>query len=316
MLDKCLRMWVACAVLGALPFSTVSLAECPFERVAELPLLAGRRPIVEVSIDGHPIQMVVDTGAQMTSVVPDVVADLALRADPERRTISRTVGGNIVSSNAIVDKLNISGLDFTELSVPVVPLSGAKDDPPAGGVIGADILHDFDVELDIPQRTLVLYRKQHCIPTQAPWQGPSQIVSGRVMNNRFIFPVLLSDRSLSAEFDTGSLGETVSRTSAVNIGITAAQLDSDPQLRGTSAGQQGYAIHQHKFDTFKVGTETFRGFPLDVVDFNQPDIDMLIGVDYMHWRRFYLSYSSGMLFIQREPDEKIRQELRLESQSR
>jgi len=50
--------------------------------------------------------------------------------------------------------------------------------PPAG-LIGTNMLSEFEFELDIPRRTLALYRAADCTPTRPPWEGPYQTVSGR-----------------------------------------------------------------------------------------------------------------------------------------
>lgn len=296
---------------AALPFiAGPALADCQMTRAATLPLLSGDRPLIEASINGKAVQMVVDTGAQGSSVTPETVTELGLPQDPNRRTTVTTIGGKDVIRNVILEKMRIATIDYSSRSVAVVALDGNGMRAPPAGLIGANMLSEFEFELDIPRRMLALYRVADCTPTRPPWEGPYQTISGRMSSRHdFLFPVELNGQSVTALFDTGSRGETLSRAAAKSLGITDAQLDKDPTNTGTSAGLHGYATRRHRFDTFKIGTETFHDAPLDVVDFHQSGVDMLVGVDYMHWRRFFLSYSAGLLFIQKEPDPAIRQSL-------
>lgn len=309
MSGKFQRVWREGLALLLLVASTAALADCPFEPVAVLPLLPGKRPVIEATINGQPVHLVVDTGAQISSVVPETAADLGLPPDPARRTVNTSIGGQRISRNVVIGRLALGAVGVGDLSVSVEALDGK--DRTLAGIVGADVLGNFDLGLDMPDRALTLYRKQECVPATPPWTGPYQMVAGRVDAHRFLFPVTLNGHTVSGVFDTGSLGETVSLASAKSIGIGDGELGDDPVVQGTSAGEAAYTIHRHRFDTFGIGREVFRGVPLDVADFHQPDTDILIGVDYMHWRRFFLSNSSGVLFIQREPADRIRAELKL-----
>ena len=276
-------------------------ADCPLVRVTTVTLLPGQRPVVNAFIEGNLVEMVVDTGAQKTSVTPQTVARLGLLRDPWQRTMVHTVGGKAESANAIVSGLKVSSLDFGSLSSTVVPIPRMANGSVPDGVIGADALSHYDLELDIPHRTLTFYRTAGCTPISPPWQGHYQTVPAQIEDRRFIIPVTLNGQSLPAEFDTGSRGETVSFAAAHRLGITDSELDQDPSNTFMSAGMHRYTVYQHRFQTFGVGQETFHNLPLAVAaDFNQPGIDMLIGADYMHARRFFISYASHTLFIQRE----------------
>jgi len=304
-----LRLILICLAAALSVAAGPALADCQTVRVAAIPLLPDDRPVIEVAINGKSVRMLLDTGAQGSSVTPETVIALGLPRDRDRRTVIMTIGGQEVSQNAILDKLSVATIDRSNLSIAVMALDGSLKES-AAGIIGADLLNAFDLVLDIPQHTLTLYRPAGCTPTRPPWDGQYETISATVSSRgQFLFPVELNGHSVTALFDTGSRGETVSRATANSIGITDTQLDNDPSSTGTSGGLRKYATRRHRFDTFKVGADTFHGIPLDVVDFHQAGVDMMIGIDYMHWRRFFLSYSTGLLFIQKEPEEAIRRAL-------
>lgn len=277
-------------------------ADCPVVRVATVPLLSGGRPLVEASINGHPVAMVIDTGAQESSVTPQTAARLKLPRDPAQPTVViHTIAGEERSANVQLAALSLARLSFKNLNATVVAIPALANGLAPAGVIGADALSQYDLDLDIPRRSLTFYQTAGCTPISPPWQGAYQIVPARVQDRRFLIPVKLNGHPVAAEFDTGSRGETVSRAAANRIGITDAELDGDPASTTVSAGMRRYTAHRHRFQTFEVGRETFRNLAFQVASFGQLGIDMLIGADYMHGRRFFISYASATLFIQKEP---------------
>lgn len=282
--------------------ATPAFADCRMERVETLPLLAGNRPMIEMAINGTPLPMVVDTGAQGSSVTPQTVAALKLPRDRKRRTRSTTVGGVDVTENALVETLGVPSFGFIDRSLAVLSLDAVPGEAAPAGLIGADLLGDFEIELDLPARRLIFYRAAGCDSVRPAWTGKYQTVAARPSKDHdFLLPIDLDGHGLTALFDTGATSGTVSRAAARSVGVSDAELDNDRPVTGTSAGSHGYAIRRHRFDSVRIGTETFRNVSLDVADFTRTGVDLLIGVDYMRQRRFFLSYATGTLFIQDVP---------------
>src|ERR1700742_4191363 len=70
---------------------TPALAQCDVPPVAQLPLMGEGRPIVPVIIQDREAAMMVDTGAEATSVTPEAAKLLNLPRDPLKYTLIRTV---------------------------------------------------------------------------------------------------------------------------------------------------------------------------------------------------------------------------------
>jgi predicted aspartyl protease len=279
--------------------ATPAFADCQMQQVTSLPLVAGKHPTIEAAINGTPLPMAVDTGAQGSAVTPETVAALKLPRDPHRRTRAGTLGGQDLTQNVLVETLGVASLGFVDRSIAVLPLDALPGGNTPAGLIGSDLLSDFDIELDMPAHKLNFYRAAGCDSVRPPWAGRYQTVVAKLSKHHdFLLPIELNGHVLTAMFDTGSTGETVSRAAAESIGVSDAELDNDESATGTSAGSHGYAIRRHRFNSLRIGREIFRNVPLDVADFTQADVDVLIGDDYMHRRRFFLSYSTATLFIQ------------------
>lgn len=291
---------VLAAIMAIAP---AAMAECHMERVSTVPLTEGARPVTRVIINDQAIQMMVDTGAQETSVTPGAATVLLLRRDPQRRTRIVTVAGPEITANAIVDKLSIGTINYSNLNIPVYQLGQVSEGELTAGIVGADLVSGFDLELDIPGRTLSFYRVSDCDSIRPPWDGPYDTVVGRVTSRRqFVFPVSLNGHAVTALFDTGSWSELLSREKAESIGISEAELAQDATGTGHSGVFHQMEFRRHKFDSVTIGAETFHDSLVLVTDFQQGgEVDMLVGADYMRWRRFFLSYSTATLFIQKVP---------------
>lgn len=274
-------------------------AACEPTLVSTLPLISSDRPVIRATIDGAAVIMLIDTGAQTTIVTPETASRLKLKRDSNRGSHLVTLGGARAVPNVIIDRLAFSGASFTTLSVPAMTLRGAA----AGqdGIIGGDLLHQFDLDIDIAHQKLTLYRPESCTPVHPPWDAHYQTWPVTISPRQQItFPAKLDGHAVTALLDTGAFRGTLSRAAAERAGVTPAELQRD-FARRTSAPLI-YRFSRHHFDSLAFGNQIFRDTWLDVVDFNQEGVDMLIGVDYLLRRRVFISYASGIIFMQPEPD--------------
>jgi predicted aspartyl protease len=279
--------------------ATRALADCDFRHAATIPLQGGAQPEIDVSINGGAARMLLDTGAELTTVTPGAVVAMGLRRDLHRRTAVTLIGGVETHQNALIDRLTVGDVRFDDLSVAVVSLERNGTGVPAAGILGADELSDYDVELDFIGRTLKLYSTPSCTFTRPPWQGRYQSIPAKMSShNQFIIPVELNGHQLTAMLDSGLFGMEVSPAAARSAGVSDADLAADPSTHLTSGGGRNVPSSRHRFDVLRIGAERFDGVQIGVADLANTDVDMLIGVPYMRTRRFFFSYSTTTLFVQ------------------
>jgi predicted aspartyl protease len=271
-------------------------------------------PTVPAHINRHLVSIGVDTGSSTTVLTPETVARLSLPLDTYSH-VGSFIGpaGSTVTNNVYLESLEFGNAVELMKSVPVVAIGGANTTPPSteramapspdatmAGLIGTEILSDYDVEFRFPAHILNLYRISDCTDVQPLWEGRYATLPVTISpTKRFVVPLELDGHPLTAIFDTGSSGLRISRSAALRIGVTDAMLAQDPVQQGAVAGNKLYRSPSHRFAQIRIGKETFPGPRIDVVDFPLTESDMLIGEDYMHIRRFWLSYSTNTLFIQR-----------------
>src|SRR5471032_2872489 len=262
---------------------------------------------VPVDIDGHSYPMMVDSGAERTTLEPAIADAWHLAEDSDHATTTTGVGGSVgYEYPRIIPSLKIGSSEWIDLRVPAVsigvPTPEAQASTPVG-ILGADVLSRYDVEFDFPARTLSLYTASGCLGRFAPWQGEYQAYSAdKTRGNRFILNVALNGHPLRAYVDTGTDLSLVTTEAAGLAGVDSVALAQDTQSSGTGFGGMRVSTYRHRF-SMTIGTVNYPNAPLTVVHTSFTDAGMLLGTDFMRNRRVWLSYSTGWVFMQTVGDE-------------
>ena len=256
---------------------------------------------VPVNIGGQTHPMLIDTGAEGTAILPKMADEWNLRQDTSSASRVKGVGGVSSQYLRIIPRLTLGSSEWVDLRVAALPFLSpeqlAQASPPVG-MLGANVLNRYDVEFDFPARTVSLYTASGCLGTFVPWKGDFQAYSAqKTPSNRFILKLSLNGHPVRALLDTGSTSSVVTTAAAGAAGVDSVALSLDP--RSTGSGSDGLPVttYQHKFD-MKIGTASFDNAPLVVADIALKDSDMMLGMDFMRYRRVWVSYSTGWVFMQ------------------
>ena len=141
----------ACATSPPIPRPLADACR-PVRRV-ELPLRDARNFMLAAALlDGKPATLLVDTGAETSTLAPRTVAALHLRRDPAHGRTLAGVTGNVRSDTVRLRQLALGGVVVAgaqDMAVGTLPsLEGL--DPPVAGLLGGDVLSRFEVDLDLP----------------------------------------------------------------------------------------------------------------------------------------------------------------------
>ncbi len=291
----CLPLLAACA---RSPHADAPAA-CTVQRVAEVPLQVRHGFLtVPATIEDKPVTMLVDTGAERTMVTPATVESLRLDRDRYRRTTLYGTGGAAVSANAKVQSFGFGGYEVSDQSYAVGSLGPQQ---PESGLVGADWLSLFDVEIDVPRHRLALYQEQGCEGRYIPWHGPYVAFQHvRPQGRRlWVLPIRLEGHPLTAILDSGANTTEITEAAAARMGIGHALLARDPEGHTIGVDQTDIATYRHRFSDMEVGADAFASVVLSVGAVQVPEADMLLGADYLRSRRIWLSYATQQVFIQR-----------------
>jgi predicted aspartyl protease len=279
--------------------SCAGFGGCTVEKWAELPVrLYQNIPLVQVSINGRAVVLVLDTGAQRTLVTSGAALRLGLIQGQQRGMVMRGIGGSMVNWEAKPESFTFADIGVRPMTVMVAPITlpvvgGIQPD----GLLGADVLSALDVDLDLPHGKVAFYRARTC-PAGPPWSEPyATIAVHRSPRNALLLPVSLNGAPLQAELDSGTSVSTVTPTAAFKAGVPPEAMANDPVIavRGANPGLSSQRVH--RFTEVGIGQDRFPGPMFLVGGLQSGEWDMLLGADYLRRKRVWLSYATGRIFI-------------------
>jgi predicted aspartyl protease len=274
---------------------------CALNRLAELPLEThGDLLFVRARIHGVPALLLVDTGAERTLLTEAAVERLRLPRDYQHVTRTYGIGSSTVSWDAVLpDGLTLGGTRFPVEGVTVgrfsmIRVAGERAD----GLLGADVLLAFDIDLDVPNRRLTIYRARYGCLDGPPWSGPYIRLTGiTTRHDRMLLPFQLDGVAGLGVLDTGAQLSTVSMHMAERLGLEEEQLDADGTVMAHGAAPDQVPVRLHRFRELRVGSTVVRWPTLPVVDMTDGMGDALVGADFLQGRRIWLSFATSRVFV-------------------
>ena len=273
---------------------------CPLVWRADLPIDPRENLIfVPVQFNDQPATMVMDTGAERTTLTEAAVTRLRLPRDLRHATNTIGIGGASASYQALLDgfAVGVFHLPVERVAVGTFALPDIGDIRP-DGLLGADILLAFDLDIDLPNRRLTIYRARSCPDARPPWTFPYHSVDDVTMwRDRLMLPLTVNGVTGKAILDTGAQRTVLRPEFAAQAGVTAEMLSHDPSslMRGASREQVSY--HMHRFETVGIGTLVSHNVPLPVVPLPNAQEAALIGGDFLHGRRVWIAAQSHHVFF-------------------
>ncbi len=278
---------------------------CAFVQEAEIPVsLQNNIAVIEVKINGQPARLILDTGSNMTALTEAAAERLGVPRDSTIHMVTRGVGRMASSYAGNIGRLEMAQARRTNMMAVIVreTVFPGRD---VDGLLGADVLNDFDIDLDFPHQMFRVYKSRNCPSGHPEWAEPAvrltRLAGGQSQPANF-FMATLDGMQLNALVDTGASRTTVERKNVLALGVTAEQLAADRQ--GTSQGIAAGLVTTslHRFSKLVVADETISRPYLAVTPLVEaPGFahQMLLGVDYLKEHRVWLSYASYAAYTAR-----------------
>ena len=259
-------------------------------------------PIVTLFANGIPVSLLLDTGAESTVLTPAA----AKRVGAQRPTVEfqrqlRGLAGTLQTSEVELRSFTVGNVTIPWRRVRVASVYvPSVFSGPLDGVLGADTLSSFDVELDLPHYRIAFYTRQACPDALPAWTDSYiRIAAGRSLGDHLFFPARLDGRRIDAFIDTGAQGTVLSTQAALGSGVSAAALAHDPTTMTRGAAAEQLTAHIHRFSRLEIGEEVVRDPEVIITDVRLSDADLVLGVDFLRSRRVWFSYGSQQIFLSR-----------------
>lgn len=287
--------------------AAVSAGACQMEKKAELALgYANGVATAEARINGSPVIMGLDTGTQ-SLVTPQTAERLGLIPGFTRSVVTRGTTGQTVAEQVMLLDFEFAGAHHGLKSVTKVKLPAPKipEAKPIAGLIGMDILANYDLDFDFPQRKLTLYEAKGCASTAPQDFADSRAIPFTYNNERNIFfPIEVDGKTLSALLDTGSVRHSITRSGLKKAGVAEAVLNADPLIELVGVGNIAVKNPLHRFSTLAIGGVEYSDVELSVLSGTLGQGDALIGQSYLFARRVRISNSARMLYVENKLAER------------
>jgi hypothetical protein len=299
---------IAFCLSASIAFGAVSQARSshriPFELTNNLVVLQG-------SINNSkPLFLLLDTGASGSVINESRAKELGLNL--EGQTKAATGNGPVEASFVRGVTLNVSGMEFPNLTLTSIRLSGleAGFGRPVDGILGYEIFNRFVVEIDYISRIVTIHD-----PKSYEYSGSGQAIPLMIKDNRpFVRGKIMQVGTKAAEgnfeFDIGQVGAVTlgesftsehellkfsrktlqTNTGSILAGRTNAQIG---RLQGL---QLGRIIIQNPVTTFVAGNSG---------EEDTTDYAGLIGAEILRRFKVTIDYSRKQVLL--EPNKHFRE---------
>lgn len=309
-----------CAAALTLLFGTNGFAadQCPpLTLLTSIDLTAsedGRAEFVPVEIAGVPKLMLLDLGAEISTLSAQVAEELKLPVRKSGVELYDLTGASTDRTTTTELKLG----RFRGRRGFMITSLGAGDDPAVVGLLGSDILSPYDLSIDFGTNKLELLDKNHCEGKVVYW--PSDAVAIIPFTSwhtgKIVFDITLDGKSMKAILDTGAWQSTLS------LPVAERRFDlkpgaADTPKSGVLNGQATLPTYSHTFKLLDfngvaVANPNFdlipdvmarRLTPAPVLDSNIPARDdavqapVLIGMNILKHLHIYIAYKEKKLYI-------------------
>lgn len=276
---------------------------CSLMKIAELPVkMSGLRPMVPAKVNGQDALFMADSGAFYSLMSESAAARFGLKR-------GTTPPGLLVRGvNGAASVQIYTAKDFTLADVPLKNVDflvgGREVSDEAAGLLGQNILGAADVEYDLANGVIRLFKPKDC-PDKANlayWAG------GKVASALVLAPTTLAEPHITASasvngkpirvlFDTGASTSVLKLSAAERVGISR----DDEAVRGAGIGyglgRRGVESWISPVDSFAIGQEQVNNTRLRVGDITLDGADMLIGADFFLSHRIYISRTRRRLYF-------------------
>jgi predicted aspartyl protease len=318
---KTLLLSIALCLPAALSCSASARADdatptCTYLQLTELPLRytgSGLQVTTNGTIDGQPATMLVDTGASSISLSRTLTERLDLPLSMTGR-YAEGIGGYSRIYSARVREFAIGPGKAGKGHVQVIGDTGSA--PQYDAIAGAPFLLQADMELSLAEKKLRFFRGNDCGKAfLGYWPGEIFVIPFERHNDNSPnphFTIEVNGVKLDAIIDSGATTTAIMAGAAKRAGL---KLDAPGSVRlgySVGIGSDRVARWSTIADSLRIGGEVIRNAEISVIDTEGPNVDVLLGDDYLRTHRVLFAMSQEKLYISYLGGEPFKQRRSLE----
>ncbi len=280
------------------------VAPCQPKQAMQLDIRTGPQGHVEVplSINGHTDWFAVDTGGAFSMITYPLAARLKLRLQPFPYGM-QLYGGVQLYQAAVADSVTFGKLTASNFGFLAVPQSAFELD--MGGVVGIDILRNYDVEIDPAGGKFGFYLPGNCPSPVQSWNNGSYARLPFVMmpEGHILVTLSIEGKPVKAVLDTGSEGASMTLETARRIfGIRYDNPDLKAIRPIAINGQKPTTSYRYPFRSLMFGSLEVKNpeielIPAEAAGDSPPEL--LLGQGILREFHIYIAYKQRMIYATR-----------------
>jgi predicted aspartyl protease len=311
-----LRSAAAAILLGCCLLSATAWADdCKLKQFAAVSarFTKNGRILLDLSIDGEPAKMILDTGGAVSTLEEAYVDRRKLPAVDSGRKIVGMTGTQLYRATR-VSELTLGNAVAHDVVFQVTSLlrNGGNGGPV--GLFGADFLVPHEVELDPEAGRVTLFSPDHCPGNVVYWAKEYfRVPFDMTPDGRIEVAVTIDGKVFHGLVDTGAPMTTM-RLAVAQAAFNITPESVDEQSRGYTNGVDGVKISAfaHNFQSLTFGGITLQNTKVVIADIdsgqgathagsritgNSKQPDLLIGMSLLSRLHMFISYSERALYF-------------------
>ena len=277
-------------------------AACRYRMAAQLPLQyhgASMSLTMAGQINHTPAVLLIDTGSSDTFLTRLGSDKRALWLDPTLGAVSG-IGGSTRLYRAPIRHLQIGPITSEQQNGSLLLIDEMGDRPDVDAIVGVDFLLAMDLEISLAEKTVKFFSPKNCEQTFVGYWDPKAVVVPMLTDRtakRPIIEIELNGVKMKALIDTGATHTSITRAAAARAGVTPTTAGVTKAGESSGIGSKRIASYNAAFRTFSVGEETINNPVLKLMEVEQKEIDVLLGVDFLRAHRVLLAVSQKAVYL-------------------
>jgi predicted aspartyl protease len=274
-----------------------------------------RQPTVAGAINAKPVNLEISTGSTHTFILRAEADRQNLHPERIQRQMQSASGAESVFLVRVKD-FAVGAAHVTNLRFPVIEAIG---NTAAAGVLGADFLHQYDMDLNFAERQVKLFQADHCKDKALAYWNQEALrvpLAFTSQGYRPLVQVKLNGITVNALISTSSRYSTVDVDTARRLGLSTDAPGVVYRGKTAGIGEEKLDRWNMTFDSFAIGDEVVQHPRLVVVESTyrqrgRKEYDMVLGRDFLSAHRVllaqsqmqvYYTYNGGQVFLKDEID--------------
>ena len=301
-------LWITLALLLLAPAAAPAddAKDCKLQRIAELEMLPNDNGsvLIPVGLNGQPGALALDTGAFWSVLRKGVVSGLARREAGINLIGS---GGGELDRYVELPSIEVGHSSFKHADFFVGP-DALTEDARVGGNLGANVLQEYDLEIDSGRRQVSLFLQHRCKEDAIYWAESDAVTIPFDLDNHLItIPVVLDGKPLRALLDTGASGSVLSLKAAKALyGLTPQSEGVRPPRKSRTLDGRGLDLYRYRFKSLDIGGIVFNNplISLGVDNIERANRralgdnapDLILGMHQLRLLHLYIAYGEKIIY--------------------